>query len=217
MSSALDRVMDNAETAASNLPAPTAPSANAPAQYNPSPVQRPSLTAMADSAGIQVDEFLTVKDTGFRLGDAKNKLFDKAKVRINMRDVVPIVSIRANRSGNTTFVKSYDGIMTSQGQSLAVVEQQLRGSHDKVDGPYQTAEIPATLLEDVGGSKAGTTIGITPAITGVKFFTKFFNELRQKGLEEATVDVNLIHTPQSNKNGNEWGVVAFELIGESEA
>lgn len=216
MSSALDRVMDNAEQAASNLPAPAAAGGQPLTQYQPAPVQRPSLTAMADSAGIQVDEYLTVKDTGFRLGDAKNKLFAEARVRINMNEVVPIVSIRANRSGNTTFVKSYDGVMTSQGQSLAQVESQLRASHDKVDGPYQTAEIPATLLEDVGGSKTGTTIGITPAITGVKFFTKFYNELRQKGLDTSTVDVKIVHTPQSNKNGNEWGVVAFELIGEAE-
>lgn len=214
MTSALDRVMDQASEAASNFHAPAVATDRGQqlVPYN-APV-RPSLENLADSAGIQVDEYLTVKDTGFRLGDAKSKLFTEALVSIDLNAVVPIISVRANRQGNTTFIKSYDGVTTSQGQSFEQATNQLRASHDKVDGPYQTAEIPATLLEDVAGLKAGTTIGITPAITGVKFFTKFFNELRQKGLDKSVVDVKIIHTPQTNKNGNEWGVVAFELVGE---
>jgi hypothetical protein len=206
--------MESAEAAASNLPAVQTPAANQNLQQYQPPA-RPSLDAMADSVGIQVDEFLTVKDTGFRLGEAKNKLFDKAKVRINLSEVVAISAIRATRAGNTTFLKSYDGITSSQGQSFAQAEANLRGVSDKVDGPYPTAEIPVTLLEDVPGGKTGDRIGITPSITGVKFFTKFYNELRQKGLETATVDATIVHTPQTNKNGNEWGVVAFELIGEA--
>lgn len=213
MSSALSRVMDQAETASQALVPAQAPAPQALTPYQPA--ARPSLEGMADSAGIQVDAFLTVKDTGFRLGDAKSPMFNEAKVRINMNDVVPIVSVRANRAGNTTFIKSYDGVTTSQGQNFEQAIAGLRGSHDKVDGPYQTAEIPAELLEGVGGAKKGSTIGITPAITGVKFFTKFYNELRQLGLQNATVDAKIIHTPQSNKNGNEWGVAAFELIGEA--
>jgi hypothetical protein len=212
MASALDRVIDQAESASANLPA-TQPPQNL-VQTSPNPVGRPSLQSMADSAGIQVDQFLTIKDTGFRLGDSKT-LFNEATVRINMNEVVPIVSLRANRGGSTTFIKSYDGVTTSQGQSFALAESNLRNTHDKVDGPYQTAEIPATLLADVAGGKKGETIGVTPPITGVKFFTKFYKELQEKNLENATVDVKLIHTPQTNKNGNEWGVVTFELIGEA--
>lgn len=209
MPTALDRVMDNAEAASQNLPAVQTPNANqAVAPY--SPPTRPSLAGMADSVGIQVDEYLTVKDTGFRLGDAKSKLFDRAKVRIDMSEVVPISAIRATRNGNTTFIKSYDGVSTSQGQSFQQAEANLRSTHEKVDGPYQTAEIPAVLQEDVGAVKAGTRIGITPAITGVKFFTKLYNELRRDGLEASIIDVEIVHSPQTNKNGNEWGVVAFE-------
>lgn len=214
MATALDRVMDQAEQASENLPATREPSQGSLVQTSPNPVARPSLQGMADSAGIQVDQYLTIKDTGFRLGDNK-KLFTEAKVRIDMNAVVPIVSLRANRGGNTTFVKSYDGQTTSQGQSFALAESNLRNTHDKVDGPYQTAEIPATLLEDVEGGKKGSTIGITPPITGVKFFTKFFKELQAANLENSVVDVQITHLPQSNKNGNEWGVAGFELIGEA--
>lgn len=215
MATALEQVMDQAEDASRNLPAVQTPQNQQLTSYTAP--QRPSLEGMADSAGIQVDEFLTIKDTGFRLGDQKSKLFNDVKVRINMDEIVPIISLRANRQGNTTFVKSYDGITTSQGQSFAQAEANLRATHDKVDGPYQTAEIPAELLEEVSGLKVGTRIGVTPPITGVKFFTKFYNELRTKGLEHSVVDVKLVHTPQSNKNGNEWGVASFELIGEASA
>lgn len=212
MSSALSRVMDQADEAASNLPAVQNPQGQQLAPTNIAP-RRPSLDAMADSSGIQVDEFLTIKDTGFRLGDAKAKMFNEFTATIDMSEVVAITAIRATRNGNTTFIKSYDGISTSQGQSFQQAEANLRSTHEKVDGPYDTAEIPLTLDADVGGLKAGDRIGITPSITGAKFFTKFYNELRREGKQADVVKVKVVHTPQSNKNGNEWGVAAFELIG----
>ena len=215
MSTALDRVMNQAEAAADNFSQPSENRNLTVTSPQSQQLSRPSLESIADSAGIQVDEYLTVKDTGFRLGDAKSKMFDRAKVRIDINEVVPIFSVRATKSGNTTFIKSYDGAMTSQGQNFQLATDQLRATSDKVDGPYQTVEIPAELLEDVGGQKAGTRIGITPAITGVKFWTKFYNELRKNDLVSATVDVEIVHTPQSNKNGNEWGVVAFEVVGQA--
>lgn len=212
MSSALSRVMDQADEAASNLPAVQNPGNQSLVQTSQTPT-RPSLDAMADSAGIQVDEFLVIKDTGFRLGDAKNKLFDSFEATIDMGEVVAISAIRATRNGNTTFIKSYDGLTTSQGQSFAQAEANLRSTHEKVDGPYQTAEIPLTLDQDIGGLKTGDRIGITPSITGAKFFTKFYNELRREGKQADVVKVKVSHLPQSNKNGNEWGVASFELIG----
>lgn len=220
---ALDRVLAQAEDAAENFSAnrDLVPAGGTAVQTYTAP-SRPSLAGMADSAGISVDEYLTVKDTGFRLGDQKG-LFQKAKVRINMREIVPIFSVRATRTGVTTFIKSYDGVMTSQGQNFAQADAQLRATHDNPTPVYQTAEIPALLLEDVkdNGAKPvtiekGTRIGITPPMTGVKFFTKFYNELREQGLEEATVEVNIVHKPQTNKAGNEWGVVEFELIGKAD-
>lgn len=214
MATALDRVMGQAEEASANFQAPAVTTNNSLTQTSTAP-QRPTLDSIADSAGIQVDEYLTVKDTGFRLGDAKSKLFNTAKVRIDMSEVQPILSVRANKAGNTTFIKSYDGVMTSQGQSFEQATAQLRNSHDKVDGPYQTVEIPAELIEAAGGQDAGTRIGITPAITGVKFWTKFYNELRRQNLTGAVVEVEIVHTPQSNRHGNEWGVVTFNLVGEA--
>jgi len=214
MTSALDSVMDQAAAAAASFTPPAEAQALVPAAAAGTAVgaaaPRPSLDDMADNAGIQVDAYLSVKETGLRID--KNPVFQKAKVRLNMLEVAPIYSVRANKGGATTFIKSYDGQQTSQGQNFAQAIANLQATYDKVDGPYQTAEIPVELLEDVPGAKKGERLGITPAITGVKFWTKFYTELRQAGLTQATVDVEISCVPQTNRNGNEWGVVGFALI-----
>jgi hypothetical protein len=174
---------------------------------------RPSLDDMADNAGIQVDAYLSVKEAGLRIDKAD--YFKEAKVTIDLTECTPIFSVRANRGGQTTFIKSYDGRMTSQGQNFQQATAQLAATHDKVDGPYQTVEVPVTLLQDVPGAKKGQRLGITPAITGVKFWTKFYNELRAANLQRSKVEAKIVCVPQTNKNGNEWGVVGFELIGEA--
>lgn len=209
--SALDAVMNQAADAAA-----TAGSALAqiPA-YNPpstAVAQRPSLDAMADSAGITVDVYLTAKDAGFKID--KGEYFKSLKAVLDVTECAPIFSVRATTGGNTTFIKSYDGVTTSQGENFQQAIARLQATHTKVDGPYQTVEIPVTLLSDVPGAKKGQRLGITPAITGVKYWTQFYNELRQKGLQGAKVEVTVKHKYMTNKNGNEWGVAEFEFVGE---
>lgn len=213
MSDALTAVMNAAAAAADAAPAA---SANLPATQTNSnvPVARPSLDSMTDSAGLTVDHYLNVMQGGFRLGDMKG-YFTEAEVTLDLDEVVAIYQVRANRSGQTTFIKSYDGVTTNTGQNFDLATRQLQQTNDKVDGPYQTAEIPVTLTKDVTDGKvkveAGATIGVTPSITGVKFFTKFVKAARARGLT-GDIRVKLVHTPQTNTKGNEWGVVAFELI-----
>lgn len=216
--SALDSVLDQAEQAADQFEQRSdngalIPASEGGAVQNYSAPPRPSLDDMADNSGIQVDAYLSVKEAGLRID--KEAYFQKAKVTIDISECMPIYSVRATRGGATTFIKSYDGVATSQGQNFAAAIAQFQNTHEKVDGPYQTVEVPVTLLEDVPGAKKGQRLGITPAITGVKFWTKFYNELRQKGLNKATVEAIITCVPQSNKNGNEWGVVGFELVGEA--
>jgi hypothetical protein len=211
--SALSQVMDQASQAAAAFTPPAVQgNPNTSIQQYDAP-SRPSLDDMADNSGIQVDLYLTVKEAGLRID--KGEYFKSAKVVIDLSECTPIFSVRANRGGQTTFIKSYDGRMTSQGQNFQQATAQLQATHDKVDGPYQTVEIPATLLQDVPGAKKGQRIGITPAITGVKFWTKFYNELRTAGLSKGRVEATIECLPQTNKNGNEWGVVGFTLVGEA--
>jgi len=216
--SALDSVMDNAEGAAAAMEGAGTSLANqqqggAVAQQGGGAPARPSLDAMADSAGINVDQYLTIKDTGFRFD--KGSVFEEFEGTLDVTEVAPIFSVRATRGGATTFEKSYDGVMSSKGQNWQQTVSHLQATHEKVDGPYQTAEIPLTLLAAVGGEKKGTRIGITPSITGVKFWNALYQELREQGLTSATVKVKVKHKFMTNKNGNEWGCAEFELLGEA--
>ena len=210
---ALDSVLGQAQQAADSMAqqqalAPVEAQGGAVSAYQ-APA-KPSLDDMADNAGIQVDAYLSVKEAGLRID--KNEYFQTTDVLIDLSECVPIFSVRANQGGSTTFVKSYDGVSTSQGQSLNAAIAQLRATHTKVDGPYQTVEIPVELTKDVPGAKKGQRLGITPAITGVKFWTKFYKELREKGLQASRVKARLTCVPMTNKNGNDWGVVGFEFL-----
>ena len=214
-SSALDDVMNQAAAAAdaagtATLPATTGADAGAVQNYQ-APAASLSLDDLADSSGMVVDAYLGVKDAGLRIDT--NAYFQKAKGKINIAEVAVIMSVRANRGGPTTFIKSYDGRMTSQGENFQQATARLQATHDKVDGPYRTVEVPFLLGEDVPGAKKGQRLGITPAITGVKFWNAFYDEVRKQGLAGQTVDVEIECVPQRNKNGNEWGVVGFKLIG----
>jgi len=211
--SALDAVMDQATAAAAAAPtagalAPIDQGSNA---LQSAPAASLSLDDLADSSGMAVDAYLSVKDAGLRIDT--NPYFQKAKAVIDITEVAVIMSVRANRGGSTTFIKSYDGRQTSQGENFQQATARLQATHDKVDGPYRTVEVPAELLEDVPGAKKGQRLGITPAITGVKFWNTFYDEVRKAGLQGGRVEVELSCVPQRNKNGNEWGVVGFKLIG----
>lgn len=218
--SALSSVMEQAAAAAASFDNGGAPAGSLVTQQpqNTAVAQtpmRPSLDDIADNSGLVVDAYLSVKEAGLRID--KNDYFKKVKATIDLSKVIPIFQVRANRGGNTTFIKSYDGVMTSQGQSFAQATANLQATHDKVDGPYTTVEIPIKLLEKVPGADAGKVLGHTPAITGVKFWNAFYLEAREAGLKAENVEVILECLPQTNKNGNEWGVVGFKLVGPAKA
>jgi hypothetical protein len=215
--SALDSVMDQAAAAAAAAPVDAPASLpSTQTQGNTSvgaPIARPSLDAMADNAGITVDAYLTFKDGGIKID--KGDYFKEFEGLLDVSEVAPIVSARATRGGNTTFIKSYDGVSTAQGENFQQKLMHLQATNDKVDGPYNTVEIPITLGAKVPGADKGARVGITPAITGVKFWNEFYKELREKGLTQATVKIKVRHKYMTNKNGNEWGVATFELLGEA--
>src|SRR3546814_20235448 len=76
--------------------------------------------------------------------------------------------------GNTTFVKSYDGVTTSGGQNFMAELARLQKTNDKVDGPYDTVEIPFEIADDVKDPKSSAVFearletGYTPSLNGYK-------------------------------------------------
>lgn len=177
-----------------------------------------------DSAGMTVDEYLTMQQGGggFKIGKNMKGLLDEAVVEIDLDEVAYIWSCRSELNGATTFIKSYDGVTTSTGANFAFDVQRLKNiPGSKTTDPYQTAEIPATAIEDIKDPKAGSdvvipegaSIGITPSMTGFKEFQKFLKKLRRESPDALndTVKVKLTSVDKTNTKGNKWGVLQFEL------
>lgn len=218
--SALDRVMGAAETAAAGFTPPAIDhGAGAVAVQTPGgagALAKPNLASFAESGGMTVDEYLRMDQAGFQIGTDMKKYFEEMLVELDMNEVIPIYSARGEAGGNTKFIKSYDGVVTPNGQNFQQALAHLEAT-TKCSGVYQSAEIPVTLLEDVKSADgvtipADTRVGITPSVTGFKEFQSFVRTLTKQGLQDAVVKVKVKHLMRSNRNNNKWGVAQFELI-----
>lgn len=225
---ALDAVMNQAQEAANNFqtPAPYAPNTTGsgqvpvPANNNGTQLAKPSLATAIQGGGMDVDEYFQVKAEGFRIGKDFKGLLEELTVEIDMTEVQVMYSARSEIGGNTTFIRSYDGVTTSDGRNFDLACKQLEARGGKYSGVYESAEVPCTILEDVKDPKSslvveeGTTVGYTPSVTGFKPLRKFLKDLakRDPALLEETLKVKLVHEKKTNSNNNEWGVLKFELV-----
>lgn len=220
--SALDNVLAQAEAAAENfVPAAVTTGNTLPvaANQNSNALSKPSMSDVLNGGGLSVDEYLQNKSEGFRISKEMKGLLDEIIVEIDLSDVAVIYSSRHEQSGKTVFLKSYDGIRTDQNENFQGKIAHYDAMGYKGSGIYQTVEIPAELLDDTKDPKstlvipAGTTIGITPSLTGFKEFQKFMKKLNKTNPElvEDVVKVKVGHLKRTNTNNNEWGVSTFEL------
>ena len=224
---ALDNVLAAAEAAASNFTPPAvvqgaAQNLPAAANSNTTALARPSMSDVVNGGGLTVDEYLTNKAEGFRIGKEMKGLLDEVVVEIDMSDVAVIYSSRHELNGKTEFLKSYDGVRTDRGENFQAKIAHYDATGWKGSGIYQTVEIPAELVEDVKDPKSslviheGTMIGITPSLTGFKEFQKFVKKLNKTNPElvNDVVKVKVTHIKRTNSNNNEWGVCGFELVAD---
>lgn len=226
MSTALDQVMEQAETASReiapiDLPTPGNAAGLVPANAANTNLSKPSLADFIDGGGMDVDTYLKVNAEGFRIGDSMQGLLEDVIVEIDLTEVTPIYQSRHEAGGNTTFLKTYDGVTTPEGKNFQSEFERLSRLNVKNDGPFQTAEIPMTLVDDVADPKkastvkidAGSRIGLTPSKTGFKAFQTFMKRLRASNPDalNGEVKVKLTHEKKTNRAGNEWGVINFEL------
>lgn len=223
---ALDDVLNQASQNSANFQAPAALT-GAPSQL-PTPANdaqmgalaKPSMDTFMGSSGMSVDEYLTNKAEGFRIGKDFKGLLEEMTVSIDMMDVIPVFVSRHETGGQTKFLKSYDGQTTPNGQNYTYAYKAECAKNQNNSDPYKTVEIPVTLLEDVKDPKSslviheGTTVGITPSLTGFAHFEKFYKKLlkRDPALKDATIKVKVTHTKRTNSRNNEWGVCDFEYL-----
>ena len=190
-----------------------APSVPAVAGSRPAP-----MTLQDFSQGsMSVDEFIKVKEHGLLIG-TNHELISRLRVAIDMTEIQVCDAIKF---GNPpTYYKTYDGITCTAGGSWDQAKAKAV-SIDPNARPYKSADIPCTLLEDakdISGKKtvaeAGIRLGHSLSTTNKANFQEFLKEVGAQNLLSGVVEVALTAEAKSNKAGNRWGVLAFELIGE---
>jgi hypothetical protein len=223
---ALQNVLDEAEAAAASNP-PVTNNNVVPIQTQNNalaPLGQPDLQSFVNSGGMTVDQFLNVKPASIRLGDMKTGTIEKIEAIIDMIDITPLYVCRIEVGGNTSYIRSYNGVTTSRGenfqQAIALKERQPGA---KSSGIYPTVEVPFELAADVLDNKGnkvgdeGATVGFTPSLTGFTEFQRFCKQLGKKDprLLQSRLRVNLLAKTRTNKNGNEWLVIDYEFVGEA--
>lgn len=214
----VDQAMKAAEeqkTQSQGALAPQAP-AGSTAVATPQP-QSMSLDDFSVGA-FNVDEFLKVSQFGLRIGNDK-QLFDTLEVMIDLSEVQVCEAIKF---GNPpTYYKTYDGVNAASGGLWQDRVREAQAS-DPNARPYKSADIPMTLLTEAKDkskktvAEAGTRVGHSLSTTNRGPFQTFIKSCQDQGLMGQTVKVKLGFEERTNKNGNEWGVMTFELLGTPE-
>lgn len=180
------------------------------ATYQASPVSLDDLT----TGSMAVDDWLKVKEFGLFTG-SKDTIFKEVKVAINMSEVLPTEVIKAGNPAN--YFHTVDRVTCREGGTWAEAIAKAR-QIDPMARPYLSADIPMTVLEDVKVGdevivEAGTVLGHSTSTTNRQNLAAFLKEVKEKGLDEETVEVKITAQKRVNQKGNVWGVLQFELLG----
>lgn len=179
------------------------------------PAKAYALDDMAQG-GLNVDTYLKVKEHGLLVGD-NGVLFDEIEVSIDMSQVQVTQAIKY---GNPAiYSRTIDGARAIAGGSWDDAVARAQRADPKAQ-PYMSADIPMTLLATLSDKKGkevvevGTRIGHSLSTTNKANFVDLLGKVKNDGLTASVVHVKLTAQARSNKAGNTWGVVKFELLGE---
>jgi hypothetical protein len=172
---------------------------------------------------LNVDAWLKPKDVGLFIGDNK-EVVASVIASIDMTDGKGFVVKKGIKAGNpATYWYTTDGATCVQGGSWEAAVAKAK-SIDPKAYEYRCVDLPFEVLEQVKGRdmktgvekvlyEPGTKLGYTTSTTNWKNWEAFYQECLEKGHEGELVQVKLGCEEKSNKAGNTWGVITFELIG----
>ena len=170
---------------------------------------------------MSVDQWIKVKEDGLKLGDNPG-LFEALTVSLEMTDGRGFVPKLAIKAGNPSaqYFYTLDGQVAAGGGSWASACDRARAIDPKAR-EYRCVDLPFQLEEDVAikgkeAVKAGTLLGYTTSTTNWSNWEKFYAAVQEAGLMDQRVMVKLGAQPRTNKHGNNWGVMTFELLGSAE-
>ena len=179
----------------------------------------PSLMDLTQGA-MSVDEYLKVKEFGLLIGSKPN-LIESMRVAIDTTEMQGFTGVRYSVGGNVQYLKTYDNINCASGGTWAAAVQKAQMA-DPTCRPYTGADFAATLLEDAKDAKgavvaeAGVRVGHSTSITNKAAMGDFIKKINEAGLMGSVVEAKLGYKPMTNKNGNTWGIITFELLGAAE-
>ncbi len=198
---------------AANLPATSnAAPASAVSAYQPQARRSAIEAAKADTTG-GVAGYISMKPSGFALGDKTGvkSLF----VRLNASNWGTTAEAGAfsvtGADGNARYFRTYDGVTeknTGRSWPQVVAEMQAQYGQDKVR-PHLSYDLVFELTQDVGGLKAGSTVGYSTSYTANRKVVAFIQRLLGADAADRVVEVELTHAVEQNRKGNEWGSFEF--------
>lgn len=186
------------------------------------PVAPGKPLTMSDLAAgsINVDKWIKVKEFGILIGDNAT-LLESIQCTIDMTEGVGFVPKKSIKAGNPAqYFSTIDGVTCTSGGSWDAACEKAR-SLQPTAREYRCVDLPFTLDENAVDGKgnvvaeAGTRLGHTTATTNWANWEGFYREVSAAGLLGTTVLVKVGFQARSNKNGNRWGVLTFELLGEA--
>lgn len=198
------------------------PQASAVAAYQ-APAQKMTLDDL--DSGLSVDGFLQPKFEGLTLkmqDDTLSKgasIIDEIYVTINLLQDVQVFTGAKYGNKPTTYIKTFDGQKEARGGSWEVALNKAKLADPKVY-TYQGADMEFKVAQDIKDVKgktvalAGTILGHSSTPTGLKNIKKFLKAVEVANLKAETILVKITNEARS-ADGNNWGVLSFELIGKA--
>lgn len=220
MSDPINDAITQAQEAAANAVAPAAAAAAAsvPAVTSgntPAPALGNSL-ADFDTSGLDVDGFIKPTPYGLLVPkENEDPVKDPVRVKIDLGECVRHLAIKANRGKTVKYWKTYDGVTsvpTGESWQKAIADARALSGKEDLE-PYQSVDIPMTLLQDAGGAEAGTTLGYSLSTTNQKAFKQFLRAVKRAGLPvdsgEVVVDLG---SEKMTSDSYTWAVVTFDFV-----
>lgn len=217
MSSAIQQAMERAKEAAAATTG-TAVATTGQGGVPATPAKKLSMDDM--TGGLSVDKWIKVTTHGMTLGDSSSLITAPMKCKFDATSGVGFLPKLSIKAGNpASYASSYDGQVSDKGGSWADTILKMQ-QIDPKSQPYRSADLPFVTLEQVKAidgvivAEPGVKLGNSLSTTNWRTFEELWREICHKGLENKLVEVNVGFKAMSNKNGNKWGILTFELVGE---
>lgn len=182
------------------------------------PAQTLSMESMS-AGGMSVDKWFKFTYDGLKIGDSKI-VMAPVVATIDMTENSGFMLKYAIKGGNPAqYAYTTDMSTAAGGGTWEAAQARIRQLAPGAT-PYRCVDLPFTLVADVVDitnavvAKAGDTLGYTTSTTNWGNWAAFHKEVADAGLMGTTVKVKITNQPRENKNKNQWGVMAFELIVE---